>query len=101
MVNNMIGYVHIDIITKYISILKKGNHLEIDNVCNEIINNSYSILLFINQIYEYMINNSEFEKIMSKITPQILDIYGYLIKKADNYIQLLNISYIYLIIYNQ
>ena len=47
-----------------------------------------------NQIYTHMINNNEFEKIMSKITPQILVIYGYLIKKADNYIQLLNISYI-------
>lgn len=94
MINNMIGYVHIDIITEYIDILKSGNHLEIDNVCKDIINNSYSILLFINQIYTYMINNNEFEKIMSKITPPILVIYGYLIKKANNYIQLLNISYI-------
>ena len=93
-INNMLGYTDVSIIVNYIDILKEGNHLKIDLICNKIINNSYSILIFINQLYSYLIENTEFQHKLVNITPHILESYGFLIKKANNYIQFINLSYI-------
>ena len=93
-INDMIGCIHINTLKEYFEVLKEGDHLKIDAMCNKIINNSYSILIFVNQIYTHMLNNSEYHSILPNISFQILETYGYLIKKADNNLQLLNISYI-------
>lgn len=92
-IDDMIGCVHLNTIKNYFNILKEGNHLKIDNICNYIINNSYSILIFINQIYTHMLKNDEYHFILSKVSLPILEIYGFLIKKADNYLQFIHLSY--------
>ena len=93
-INYIIGLIDESIIEEYFEILKRKNHLEIDEFCKKIYNESYSNFIIIKQIFNKLINLSEIEDCNKKQIMKIVNnINTNLIKKTNFYLSFIYLSY--------
>ena len=93
-INYIVGTIDDEIIDEYIEILKSKNHLEIDNFCKKIYNDSYCNFIIIKQIFQKLLDAEWITDNKKKDIMKLINtIHINLISKTNFYLSFIHMSY--------